>query len=361
MSGLPHDLDTPSGWAGALEAVGHPGTFLLLGAVDSGKSTLAAVLADASLEQGRRVAVVDADVGQSSFGPPACVSMARVTTSIRSLQELTPDAMDFVGSPSPAGHLLQCATSTALLARAARAGGTETVIVDTTGLIAGPLARVLKAAKVRLLDADVLIALQSEDEVEHLLTPYARRSRPRVIRLPRSRRVKSRSRDERTARRQMKLGAYFAQAQPVAAVWDSLPMENTAWTAGEPVPGHVLAYAEERLACEVLHAERRADGLFLIVDGRPDPEGLRALGEGFGGAARACQKADLEHRLLALLDDRGQTLALGILENMDFRARRLTIFTPLADISQARGLRMGAIQVARDGTQLAWNDAGDLG
>jgi polynucleotide 5'-hydroxyl-kinase GRC3/NOL9 len=304
---------------------------------------------------------VDADVGQASFGPPACVSLAHVTTPINSLQELTAEAMEFVGSASPAGHLLQCATGVALLRRAALAGGAETVIVDTTGLIAGPLGRALKSAKVRLLNADALIAVQADDEVEHLLAPYARRSLPRIIRLPRSRRVKARTREERTAHRQMKLGAYFAQGRPFEVPWDSLPMESTAWTTGEPVPGHVLSHAEERLGCEVLHAERRPDGLFLIVDGRPEADRLRALGDGFGGTATACEKACLDHRLLALLGEGGETLALGILDSVDFRARRLTIFTPLADTARARALRMGAIQVGRDGAQLAWNDPRDLG
>lgn len=361
MAGPTRDWDIPSSWAPALEAARAGSVMLLLGGVDSGKTTLAAVLANAAQEAGRATAVVDADVGQSSVGPPACVGMAVVDRPVSGLDELAAQAIDFVGSPSPAGHLLQCATSAAVMVRAARALGAETLIVDTTGLIAGPFARALKGAKMRLLEPDVVVALQAEDEAEHLLTPSARRSRPRVLRLPRSRKVKPRDREERTSRRQRAFAAYFAAGRAHDVEWASLPMENTAWTTGEPAPGHVAAYAEEVLGCEVLHAEWRAGGIFVIVRGRPDAEGLRRLGEGFGGQARACEASCLEKRLIGLLGDAGETLGLGILEAIDFRRRRVIIFSPLPDLARARAGRLGAIQLSRDGTQLAWNEPGDTG
>ena len=361
MGEVRHSWDVPGSWAEALAAARQGGTLLLLGGVDSGKSTLAAVLAAEAWQAGRATAVVDADVGQASIGPPTCASVGLVTSPIERLEDLTPQAMDFVGSPSPMGHFLQCATSAAVTVAEARRLGAETIVVDTTGLIAGAAARALKSAKIRLLEPDVLVALQAEDEVEHLLAPYLRRGRPRVLRLPRSRRVKERSREERASRRQRRLGAYFAGGRSFEAAWDKLPMEGTAWTTGEAVPGHLKAYAEEVLGCEVVYAERRADGMFVVVSGRCSQEGLRSLGEGFGGAAKACEVGSLENRLVGLLGERGETLALAILEKVDFPARRLSLFTPLDDIAQARGLRMGAVQVARDGTQLAWNDPGDLG
>jgi len=235
------------------------------------------------------------------------------------------------------------------------------VIVDTTGLISGSAARALKSAKIRLLEAQVVVALQSADEVEHLVAPLACRSRPHILRLPQSRRAKPRSRLERVSRRQRKFAAYFADARTFEVCWDSLPIENTPWTTGECLPGHVASYAEELVSCEVLHAERCADGIFLIVTGRPDPEGLRSLGEGFGGSAQACEVGCLDHRLVGLLGGRGETLALGLLEAIDFSSRRLSILTPLSDIAPVRGLRLGAIQVGRDGTQLGWDEVGERG
>ena len=361
MAGGTAPWDIPPSWQPALEAARARGAIIVLGAVDSGKSTLAAVLAQQARGAGRAVALVDADIGQSSIGPPACVGMARVTSDIRSLDDLHAEAIDFVGACSPAGHLLQCAAAASAMARAAISAGAETLIVDTTGLVSGPSARALKSAKVRILDPNVLIAIERDDEVEHLVAHYEARARPTIIRLPPSRSVKQRSREERAARRQRKFAACLVGAKSIELSWDDAPAENGPWTGGDPVPGHVRAYAEERLACEVLYAARRGDGISLVVAGRPNPVGLRALGEGFGGNASAVDVSALKHLLVGVLGDRGQTLSLGILEEADFRRRRSSIFAPLADPSAARGLRLGSIRIARDGTQLGSNDPGAAG
>lgn len=349
--------DTPAPWKPALEAARAGGSFLLLGAVDSGKSTLAAILANEAHRAGRTVAVVDADIGQSSIGPPACVGMARPTADIASLDDLPLAAMDFVGACSPAGHLLQCATSAAAMAHAARPGA-ETLIVDTTGLISGPFARALKNAKIRLLDPDFIIALQAEDELEDLIAHYRTRAKPHLLRLPISRAVKERSREERASRRQSRFASYFAGAGTIDLAWEDALVENSPWTSGDPAPGHLRAYAEECVACEVLHAECRSDGIFLIVSGRPDEMGLRTLGEGFGPACTAIESAALDRLLLGILGPQGETLGLGILEEVDFRHRRSAVFTPLKDPEAARGLRLGSIRLARDGTQLGTSHFG---
>ena len=43
---------------------------LVIGATDTGKSTFCRYLADYALAAGRKVACVDADIGQSGIGPP---------------------------------------------------------------------------------------------------------------------------------------------------------------------------------------------------------------------------------------------------------------------------------------------------
>jgi polynucleotide 5'-hydroxyl-kinase GRC3/NOL9 len=344
--------DVPASWRPALDAAAEGSVMLLIGETDSGKSTLAAALANAALAASRRVAVVDADVGQSSIGPPACVGIAMPTARFDSWEALAPDRIDFVGACSPAGHLLQAATSTAALVGAARQASCETIIVDTTGMVSGGLARALKVAKIRLTDPDVVVALEAEDEVEHLVAPYRTRRRPRLLRVRTSRAARLRSREERAANRQRKFASYFAEGAVAEVSWKEAPAENSPWTTGEPAPGHLLAYAEERLACEVVYAERRADGAVLVVRGRPEPEGLRALRESFGDTPHVIEVGSLENLLVGLLDERGETLAIGIMERVDFRKQRLAMYTPLKDPGLVRGLRLGSVRIGRDGSQL---------
>jgi polynucleotide 5'-kinase involved in rRNA processing len=264
--------------------------------------------------------------------------------------------IDFVGACSPVKHLLQTATSTAVMADAARREGAQTTIVDTTGLVAGGIGRALKGAKIRLAAPDFVVALQREDEIEHLVSPYRTKATPQVLRLSVSRAAKIRSREERAARRQRRFAGYFANGVAAQISWDGAPIENGGWTGGEPLPGHMCAYAEERVACEVLHGERRADGVFLVVDGRPDPMGLRDLGESFGGTARAVEACSLVNLLVGLLGDRGQTLALGILEEVDYRQRHMTVYTSVRETGMVRGVRLGSLHIGRDGAQLGTAD-----
>lgn len=351
--------DVPAAWAPALAAAREGGLLLLIGAVDSGKSTLAAVLAHAGASASRRVAVVDADIGQTSIGPPACVGMALVEVPPTALEDLPPRAISFVGACSPAGHLLELAAATHELVQVARREGAETIIVDTTGLVSGGAARALKSAKVRLLDADYLVAVQAQGEVEHLLVPYAHRARPQVLRLPRSRRAKVRTREERAARRQRRFASYLQDGKVIELAWEQAPAENSAWTTGAAAPGHIRAFAEEKVECEVLHAEVRADGLLVVVSRRPSPEGLRDLGESFG-AARAVELGALDHLLVGLLGERGETLGMGVLEAVDFRAHQVQVFTPCRQPEAVRGLRLGGLRVAPDGTELGWLQPGSL-
>jgi len=352
--------DIPQGWEPARALARAGGTLLLIGDTDSGKSTLAAILARDAFAAGRKVTVVDADVGQSSIGPPTCVGAGRVTRPIASLSEVPAQRIDFVGSPSPVGHLLGAATSTMVMAQWARADGAETILVDTTGLISGPVARALKGAKIRLLDPDAVVAVQSDREAEHLLTPYRTRERPRLLRLAPSPRAAARSRTQRNAHRQRQFAGYFSAGRVHVLDWKQVPVENSSWTAAEPLAGHLRAHAEELLGQEVHYAARGADGLFLLAAGPASRTGLREV-EGVFGVTRAVDAAVYGNLLVGLLGAHGETLALGILEKADFSAGRWHVFTPLSSAVAVRGMRLGSIQLARDGTQLAWLEPAEVG
>jgi polynucleotide 5'-hydroxyl-kinase GRC3/NOL9 len=152
-------------------AVRDKRTVILVGGLDSGKSTLALTLLRAAIEAGRPSAFVDADVGQKTVGPPATVTMKLV----RSAADLEPDALavadalSFVGSTSPQGHLLPVVTGVASLHAKAREAGADFVVVDTSGLVSGIHGQLLKYHKLELLRPDLVVGLQRGEEVLPLL------------------------------------------------------------------------------------------------------------------------------------------------------------------------------------------------
>lgn len=152
-------------------AVTRRGVHVLVGGMDSGKSTLARRIAAVGVTQGLTVGVLDADVGQSSVGPPTTVGLRLV----RSDADLAPeslrraDDLAFVGSISPQGHLLPLVTGTRLLLDRAKEQGAELVVVDTTGQVSGVYAQLLKFHKIGILQPELVVGLARGEELEPLL------------------------------------------------------------------------------------------------------------------------------------------------------------------------------------------------
>lgn len=152
-------------------AVREKRTVLLVGGLDTGKTTLSLMLLRAAVEAGRPSAFLDADVGQKSVGPPATVTMKMVRTAADLEPEVLgmPDGLSFVGSTSPQGHLLQVVTGVANLARRGRDGGAEFLVVDSSGLVSGIYGQILKYHKVEMLQPDLVVGLQRGEELQPLL------------------------------------------------------------------------------------------------------------------------------------------------------------------------------------------------
>jgi polynucleotide 5'-kinase involved in rRNA processing len=152
-------------------AIAARGVTLLIGGLDSGKSTLARRIARSGIEAGHPVGYLDADVGQSTVGPPTTVGL-RVC---RAPADLEPEALAgadhlaFVGATSPQGYLLPLVVGTRLLLDRSRAEGSAMVVVDTTGLVSGVYGQLLKFHKVSVLQPDLVVGLERGEELQPLL------------------------------------------------------------------------------------------------------------------------------------------------------------------------------------------------
>jgi polynucleotide 5'-hydroxyl-kinase GRC3/NOL9 len=343
-------IQVPCSWEAILTRLeSGSGTVVVIGESDSGKSTFCAVAAShAAQSAGRKVAVVDADVGQSDIGPPACVSMGLVAGPIERLDQVPAAAMEFVGATSPVGHLLQCATATCRVAQKASAAA-ALVIVDTTGLVHGSIGRALKSVKVDLLHPWIVIALQREGELEALLAPYRHRSEPVVERLEVAAAVVSKTTEERRARRQRRFAHYFRGARTLELGWRSLALEGSAFLSGRAMPGHFCAYAEGKLGCEVARVERTGNGLLALARGEPDRTVQRAAHqEGY----EVEWLSRFDNLLVGLIDRKGETAGLGIVEKADLEKQRFLVATPVESTGQISCLRLGSMKVLQDGTEL---------
>src|SRR5437763_15718861 len=210
----------------ALEAAARGRVTLIPGTSDTGKTSLTARLAGALAAGGERVAVVDADVGQSEIGPPTTVGLGRVTGRIGRLADAEVLALEFVGDTSPVRYIRETAEATGRLVRRALDAGFERVLVDTGGLVEGPLGLALKRAKVRAVDPDLVLVLQRREESEPIARALESAARPTVLRLVPLPAVVRRPAPRRREHRERALREYLARAATPTPPTQRVPLRD---------------------------------------------------------------------------------------------------------------------------------------
>ena len=190
-------------------ASGH--TVVLVGGLDSGKTTLGRTVAAKALEEGRTVGYLDAELGQKSVGPPGAVTLRllREAEDLEGERFGSPDAMYFVGATSPQGQLLPLVVGTARMLDRARDEGADLVVVDTNGVVSGVYGQLLNYHKIELLRPDFVVGMQRGGELDPLLGIVQRFFPVEVIVLPVPAEVSPTSVDERARIREAALQRYF--------------------------------------------------------------------------------------------------------------------------------------------------------
>ena len=263
------------------------GACLILGAADTGKTTLAAALAK-RVASSRPVAVVDADIGQSHIGPPATVGWAVVDNPVADFSQLTPKGISFVGDVTPLRHLLQLTAAVTQCVRQASETA-ELVLVDTPGLVHGPAAAALWWTMHRILQPRLILAVQRNDELEQILSGLKSFDSPiERIRCPSG--IPLKSREHRYNYRRTCFGKYFEDSRLYDVDLSRVAIQ----------PGWVF-----------------------------DPHSLL-------------------HRLVALRDGRGVDLAVGITNDWQADKNIAAIKAPQLDIAQIRALVVGDISIDPD-------------
>jgi polynucleotide 5'-hydroxyl-kinase GRC3/NOL9 len=292
-------LDVPDAWCDLADRLPDQGRIVLLGPVDSGKTSLAWWLAE-ELSSGGPTILVDADVGQSRVGPPASVGWLEYGGER--------GEFEFVGDVTPASRPAAALAAVATMtARAALSVKPRWTVVDTTGYVDGPGAGQLKTAKLQLLAPATVVAIAEPGRLDHLRWPWRGREAIRWLRLDPAAGCGRKSLEERQAWRR----GLFAD-----------------WLAGAEACGFDLDH--------------------LALREVPPPSQLARLGPD-----------GLEGLLVGLDDARGIGLCVGLLETLDTAAGRAMVMTPPAGRA-ARGLRLGALRLNPDGSpreeDATWQD-----
>ncbi len=161
--------------------LGERGLIMLIGAADSGKTSLARHLVDDAVSSGLSTAYVDGDVGAATVGPPSCAGL-RFLESPADLATLhQADELRFVGSTHAEDVVLPHVVALASLVERAQRRA-EFVVLDTSDVVAGVIGQTIKYHLMELCRPSLVIALQRGAEMEPIVAMLKRFLGARVAR-----------------------------------------------------------------------------------------------------------------------------------------------------------------------------------
>jgi polynucleotide 5'-hydroxyl-kinase GRC3/NOL9 len=332
-------------WEKAFAAAAEARVIFFLGQSDVGKTTMLLALANFLHSQDYSVGVVDADIGQSSLGPPTTIGLGVLRKPVQRLEEVPLVALSFVGAITPVGHLLPTVGSTASLVQKALHLGIEKILIDTSGLVTGDLGRVLKQQKIELVAPDLIYCLQIERECEGILRAYRHTKRPRVERVQPSLARRMRSPEERRAYREERFKRYFATAERRELCLSNLNLSGSSLFAGEALDcgtqkSLTTATHIPIVWGEIISAEEAA----LVTPYELAAEQVQRLKAILGKRWISVYSLhSLKNMLLGLLGENGAVIGLGILRYIDFQRGVITLSTPVRD-TPVRGLQFSRFQ-----------------
>ena len=340
----------PDSWNELVKQLSKKGTriVLILGQTDTGKTFFCSYLANRLLTQGLKAGILDCDTGQSDIGPPGTIGLAVLTRQIVFPSEVEPTALYFTGSNSPAFHFMPTLVG---LKRLVDQGLTlaDILIIDTPGWVQGEKARALHRSEIEMLSPDVIVLLQRSDELEHLVKNY---SPEKIVHIPVTKGPAPRNHDERKGLREAMYKKYLKQAGYLELDLDEIQTDRVYFKTGKEIKLEGIQY---------LWAERLSglEGLLLVTE-RPlsEEESIMVKKEVGVYNLKNILAGNEKNILVGILDSMSDVLGIGIIDRIDYKGRKIRIFTPVKENEKIKTIQFGSLRLTPEGTEAGFVEPG---
>jgi polynucleotide 5'-hydroxyl-kinase GRC3/NOL9 len=326
---------------------------MVLGGVDTGKSTFCSLLLRQWHQAGILAGYLDLDPGQSNVGPPATFSWTLVRQPFERLNELAPGGLAFIGDTTPARHLSLALAGARRVLDELLALQPEAVVIDTCGYVGGWIARHYKLLLADLLRPRVIIGLQRERELAPILDALSRRADWRVETLPVPASIARKPPIFRVQYRRVAFARYFEGARSHTLPLSQISLVGRRLGAGEPLSEATRQHLQSQIRAELLYAERYGDSLHVILR-QPLSEHQVGLLQTLTRTSRLTMlpPSAYQNLLVGLTDYTGRTFGIGLIESLDFEAGTLSLLSPVHSVQPVRWVQLGYLRVLPDGTEL---------
>ncbi len=323
----------PSQWddiAQKILSLKKPVTVMVIGGVDSGKTSFCTFLANTAVTKKLRTAVIDADLGQSDVGPPSTVGFTFVTEPVKDLFEIDAQDAVFVGSTSPSGSINKVIEGLIQLKKRVMEAGVDFLVINTDGWVEGEEAAAYKSRLADKISPSAIVGMQRENELTNILNAL-HDIKALVIDSPQL--IQPRSREKRKILRELSYKKYLKSAKMQSLSFNWIKVKGSLLGAGGPLPRKRLDTLQSLLGTNPIYSEESGAAIFAVLrkSKAVTEEQLKDAEEYFGKKVKVIRDGDEEGLLVGLKDEEDKFLGIGILQGVDYKRKLLKVYTPVSE------------------------------
>ncbi|MBS7606702.1 hypothetical protein KEJ14_02540 [Candidatus Bathyarchaeota archaeon] len=300
---------------------------VVLGNVDSGKTSFCTYLANVAFERGRSVALIDGDLGQSDIGPPGTLGLSLIRSPVIDPFNLQPDYVIFIGNTSPSSVVQPTINGLVDLRDKALNMGSSFVVINTDGWVEGLDAINYKRHLIRRLQPNFVVIIGSEEPLKPLIDSLSSLE-VNIILVETPRNVKRRDRETRKMIREASYRKYLRDAKVRSYPISWIKVDGHMEIAGKPDQA-LKERIEGILGEKIVYCEGTQNSIILVLDERANlsNEARAKLSAELNRPIRIMRKGEERGLLVALEDGNGRFLGIGTIQCIDFERGTLKVYT----------------------------------
>jgi polynucleotide 5'-hydroxyl-kinase GRC3/NOL9 len=322
----------PNIWNETVEkllSLDKPVSVVVMGGVDSGKTSFCTFIANAAVKEKLRTGVIDADLGQSDVGPPSTVGFNYIVEPVKDLFEINAQDVVFVGSTSPSGTINKIIEGLSYLRTRVLDSGVDFLVINTDGWVEGEEAVAYKIKLVETLVPSAVVGLEREKELMPILDSL-RDTQIIVVNSPQL--IQPRSREKRKLLRELGYKKYMKKAKIQSFSLSWIKVNNSILGSGSPLYHKRLETLCNLLEIMPVYSEENIGTIFVVLRkcDSVSEEQIEKAEEVFGKRLKVICEGDEKGLLVGLRDEENNFLGIGILHEVDYKRKVLKVRTPVS-------------------------------
>ncbi|MBS7641221.1 MAG: Clp1/GlmU family protein [Candidatus Bathyarchaeia archaeon] len=322
----------------------------ILGGTDSGKSSFSTYLANTALSRGRRVALIDGDLGQSDIGPPGTLGLSILVKPIIDPSNLQPDDIIFVGVTSPQSVMSKVIDGLVELMNKALSLNSDFIIINTDGWVEGRDAVNYKRQLIRALEPTFTVIMQGKSELKPLVDSLIEDG-ANVLLADVPEKIKKRDRETRKAIREGLYRKYLRDAKIRTVPLSWINLDGILSIKGK-LDQNLKERFEEVLGGKAIYCEGKRDHVVLVLKYGTtlSDEERSKISASINAPIKIIFEGDERGLLVSLEDDKGKFLGIGIIQSIDYERGIIKIYTNTEKIFSR--VHVGRIRLDERGNEI---------